>query len=234
MAVSEEKARGEVEKLVKELEEANLNLRQKAIQVEDLAITKERNRLAREIHDGLGHYLTTIFMQIQAARAVMKSDPTKAQDSLNTAQNLTQEAFLDVRRSVAALRDMPGDTISMQEEIERMLKAVEGFGVTPEIKVIGSPRSLAPQTILTIQRAVQEGINNTCKHAHAKHFSVFLDYTQDKTIRLVIQDDGVGAEQLDGGFGLLGMRERVHLLNGVFNVVTEPGAGFRLELSLPG
>ena len=234
MAVSEEQARGEVEKLVRELEAKNQQLREYALQVEELAVTKERNRLAREIHDGLGHYLTTIYMQIQAARAVSKTDPLKAQEAIATAQNLTQEALKDVRRSVSALRDMPGDSISLQEEIEKMLKNCEGAGLTPEMKVLGAPRTLSPQAVFTIYRAVQEGINNTCKHAHATRISVSLDYTQISKVKLVIQDDGVGAEQVDGGFGLMGMRERIHMLNGDMSVNTKPGNGFRVEVSVPG
>lgn len=234
MAVSEEEARSEVEKLVQELERKNQQLREYSVQVEDLAITKERNRMAREIHDGLGHYLTTIYMQIQAARAVSKVDPQKAGEALATAQNQTQEALKDVRRSVSALRDMPGDRMSLQDEVEKMLKNCEGMGLSPEMKVLGSPRTLSPQAVFTIYRAVQEGINNTCKHAHASRISVSLDYTQTDHVRLTIQDDGIGAEQLEGGFGLMGMRERVHLLNGDLSVNTKPGNGFRVEMSVPG
>ena len=234
MAVSEEKARSEVEKLVKELEEVNQRLRQYSVQVEDLAITKERNRLAREIHDGLGHYLTTIFMQIQAARAVMKGDPEKAQDAMGTAQTLTQEALVDVRRSVSALRDMPVDSLTLQEEIEKMLKNCEAIGISSDLKVLGSPRALSPQALLTVYRAVQEGINNTCKHARASRLSVVLDYTREDEVKMVIQDDGVGASQMTGGFGLMGIRERVRMLNGEVMIDTKPGDGFRLEVCVPG
>jgi signal transduction histidine kinase len=115
-----------------------------------------------------------------------------------------------------------------------MLKGCEGAGILPELKVIGAQRPLSPQAMMTMYRAVQEGINNTCKHAHATRLSVTLDYTQMEQVRLVIQDDGVGAEQLDGGFGLLGMRERVHLLNGAISIITQPGNGFRLEICVPG
>lgn len=234
MAVNEEKARGEVEKFMREMEEKNQQLREYALQVEELAITKERNRMAREIHDGLGHYLTTIYMQIQAARAVSRVDPKKAEEALTTAQNLTQEALKDVRRSVSALRDMPGDSITLQEEVEKMLKNCEGVGLSADLKVLGAPRTLSPQVVFTIYRAVQEGINNTCKHAHASQVSVVLDYTQADFVKLSIQDDGVGAKQLEGGFGLMGMRERAHMLHGDVAVDTKPGNGFRVELSVPG
>lgn len=234
MAVNEERARAEVEQLVSKLEDVNQRLRDFALQAEELAITKERNRLAREIHDGLGHYLTTIFMQIQAARAVMKGAPDRAQASLRTAQNMTQEALVDVRRSVAALRDIPGERLTLEEEIQRVLKGCEGSGIAPVLKVIGEPRTISPQTMLTLFRAVQEGVNNTCKHANAKHLSVTLDYTRDQFIRILIQDDGVGTNHLDGGFGLLGMRERVHLVKGDVSIVTSPGNGFQLEVNVPG
>jgi len=233
MAVNEERARTEVEKLVNDLGNANRSLREYAVQAEELAITKERNRLAREIHDGLGHYLTTIYMQVQAARVVMKADPQKAQDALNKAQNLAQDALDDVRRSVAALRGSPMDGISLVDEIEKMVKSCEGAGISGEMKMVGAPRSLSPQSQWAVYRAVQEGLNNTCKHAHARQLCVMLDFTQADQVRLVIQDDGVGASELDGGFGLLGMRERVQLLNGAFHIETAPGKGFMLEVMLP-
>jgi signal transduction histidine kinase len=233
MAVNEERARKEVEKLANDLGAANQSLREYALQVEELTITRERNRLAREIHDGLGHYLTTIFMQVQAARAIMKADPSKAQDALNTAQNLTQEALLDVRRSVSALRGSLNHGLTLTEEIEKLLKGCESAGIQGEMKVVGSPRPLSPQSQWTVYRSVQEGIHNTCKHAQATQVCVMLDFSQVDQVRLVVQDDGQGAVKVDGGFGLLGMRERVHLLNGEFKVVTAPGEGFKLEVQIP-
>jgi signal transduction histidine kinase len=110
VAVGEEQARHEVNRLIGDLEAANARLREFATQVEELTITKERNRLAREIHDGLGHYLTTIYMQIQASLAVMPRDPNTAVEMMVKAQNLSQEALQEVRRSVSSLRseeDLP-------------------------------------------------------------------------------------------------------------------------------
>jgi signal transduction histidine kinase len=234
MAVNEERARSEVEKLASDLAEANQSLRAYAMQAEELAITKERNRLAREIHDGLGHYLTTVFMQIQAARAVLKIDPEKALEALTKAQNLSQEALVDVRESVAALRDTPGSQHPLPEEVDGLLRACEGAGLLAELKILGAPRSLSPQAQQTVFRAVQEGINNACKHARAGRLWVTLDYSRVDRVKLLMQDDGIGAVELGGGFGLVGMRERVNLLSGEFAVITAPGEGFRLEVSIPG
>ncbi len=234
MAVNEEHARTEMELMTRDLTEANHNLRAYAVQVEELAITKERNRMAREIHDGLGHYLTTIYMQIQAVRAVMKTDEEKAQEMLLKAQNQAQEALAEVRSSVATLRDAPGSSLSLAEEIERIFVSCEMAGITADLKVIGSARPLSPQVHWTLYRAVQEGANNTHKHAHACHFNVIVDYSQADHVRLMMQDDGLGAVKTEGGFGLIGMRERVHLLNGAMQIQTAPGAGFQIEMILPG
>jgi len=233
MAVGEERSRNQVERLLAELENANQQLRIYASQVEELTISRERNRLAREIHDGLGHYLTSIYMQIQAARAVADSQPQRAQESLSKAQNLAQEALADVRRSVSALR-APEEDLPLAQRIGEMLRTCEASGMQAELEVRGTPADLPPAAHLALYRAAQEGLNNACKHAQAKHLWVVLDYTQKNSVSLNIRDDGLGSsENPGGGFGLIGIRERVQLLNGDFRITTRPGGGFLLEITLP-
>lgn len=234
MAVSEEKARSEVERLVGELTEANHRLREYVAQVEELSIAKERNRLAREIHDGLGHYLTTVFMQIQAGRAVMKTDAKRGEELLEKAQNLTQEALVDVRKSVGSLRLDPFEGQPLPERINRLLHTMDLNGVNANFLVKGNERELSPQVVLTIFRAAQEGITNTCKHSKAKNLWVELDYRDPELIKLKVRDDGVGAESTTGGFGLIGLRERANLLNGSFDIQTQNGQGFCFEMVVPG
>lgn len=233
MAVDEERAREKVVGLVEELEAANQRLREFALQVEELAITRERNRLAREIHDGLGHYLTTINIQLKAAQAVLSNDPARAVSAIDTAQNLAQEALVDVRRSVGALRASPEEDLPLDEQLGRLLARCQAAGVEPHLRVIGTPRPLSPQVHLTLYRAAQEGLNNVCKHAQANHLWAELDYSQPGSVRLFLRDNGQGAHTLDGGFGLLGLRERVHLLNGVFRVESQAGNGVTLEIVVP-
>ncbi|MEN4041948.1 MAG: sensor histidine kinase [Anaerolineaceae bacterium] len=234
MAVNEEKVRREVERLANELAAANQRLREYALQVEELAITKERNRLAREIHDGLGHYLTTVHMQLRAAQAIMEKDPQHAKEIMRTAQNVTQEALADIRRSVGALRLNPGETMPLAEEIRKMLLGYELAGMVTDFKVIGKPRSLNPKVNLTLYRAAQEGLSNISKHADASQVCVELNYADEKMVCLTVQDDGRGAEVLEGGFGLTGLRERALLLEGEFQVTSAPGEGFILKIGVPG
>jgi len=234
IAVNERQARGEVERLAAELGEANRKLREYAAQVEELATAKERNRLAREIHDSLGHYLTVINVQIEAARAVMESDRPRSLDALRKAQSLAQEGLADVRRSVAALRTPPTESHPLPEAVATLAEECRAAGIATDLVVTGDARPLAPQAELTLYRAAQEGLTNVRKHAQASHAKLTLDYSGSRTVRLEVQDDGVGATETNGGFGLLGVRERTQLLGGEFHVRTAPGQGFILEVELPG
>lgn len=234
MAVSEEQARHEIQNLVEELGAANRKLREYALQAEDLAISKERNRLAREIHDGLGHHLTALNMQIKAARAVLKVDAQKAGSLLGNAETLTQQALVDVRQSVSALRDANTGGRSLPEQIQSALNACNDSGIAIDFHIEGKVRDISPQTMLTLFRAAQECVNNTIKHSKAKQIKVVLDYTSGEVICFSFHDDGIGSQDVDGGFGLLGMKERVQLLEGEISIQTAIGMGFEVRIQLPG
>jgi signal transduction histidine kinase len=234
MALGEEKARNEVSRLIVDLEAANSRLREFATQVEDLTITKERNRLAREIHDGLGHYLTTIYMQIQAATAILQRDPGTAVKTLEKAQILSQEALQDVRRSVVALRSSEEDGLPLRIRIEKLLNDGQASGIHTSLEISGNPRELDSKTSVTLYRAAQEAFSNTRKHAAASKFSISMDYQDAKNVRMTIQDNGRGADKIEGGFGLIGLRERLYLIDGDCEIYTTKGEGFTLQITVPG
>jgi signal transduction histidine kinase len=212
---------------------ANQQLRDFAAQREALAAAHERNRIAREIHDGLGHYLTTIHMQIQAALAVLDRDRPRAEQTLAKAQGLAHEALGDVRRSVAALRLDPAEPRPLPELLEALVETARATGLPATLAVLGNPRPLGPQAEQALYRAAQEGLTNVRKHARATHATLTLDYRGPAAIRLVVQDDGCGAAETTGGFGLLGLRERVQLLGGQLQVETAPDAGLILSVEVP-
>lgn len=233
VAVRERDARAEVERLAAELGEANVRLREYAAQAEELATVKERNRLARDIHDGLGHYLTAIHVQIQAGRAVLDRDRATALDALSKAQSLAQAGLSEVRRSVAALRASPLDNRSLPEAVLELVDECRAAGVATEFKVCGELRPLSAQVELALYRAVQEALTNVRKHADASRAEVTLDCQSASLVRLTVHDYGLGSGDLNGGFGLLGIRERVRLLGGQVHVDTAPGAGFTLQVEVP-
>lgn len=233
MALNEEASRREVERLVKELTDANLRLRDYALQAEDLATEKERNRLAREIHDGLGHYLTTINMQIEAAQAVSATDKERAGQMIEKAQGLTQDALADVRQSVAALRSPLEDHQSLTEMIDGLLEGARNAGIDPQLIVTGQERNLNPQTRWTLYRASQEGISNICKHANADHLWITLDYANPDCVQLKVEDDGVGLAEVNEGFGLLGVKERVKSVGGELKLGPSEKGGFAIDIKVP-
>jgi len=214
------------------LAEANQLLRDHAVQVEELATTKERNRLAREIHDSLGHYLTVVNVQISAAQAILAQDRPRALDHLSKAQALTQEGLAEVRHSVAALRASPTESRPLPEALAKLAEQWDAAGLRAEFVVAGTIRSLTPQANLTLYRAAQEALTNVGKHAHANSVDIYLEYS-DGLVQLSVRDDGAGSTSSEGGFGLLGVRERVQLLNGEVRVHTAAGKGFSLEVELP-
>ena len=232
-AEREHQARTEVERLAAELQQANLQLREYAAQAEELATVHERNRLAREIHDGLGHYLTGINMQIQAGRAVLDYDREVAMDALDQAQSLAQEGLTEVRRSVSALRASPLDNQSLPQAIEGLVDECRASGIATAFSVLGEVRGLAPQIDLALYRVAQEGMTNMRKYAQTTSAEVTLDYRDQDEIRLTICDQGVGTDDPSGGYGLVGVRERVHLLGGTVQVETAPGEGFTLQVQVP-
>ena len=233
MRLNEQLARERAEALARELEIANRQLTEYASQAEELAATQERNRLAREIHDNLGHYLTIVNVQIEAAKVTCKSDPARALDALNKAQELAKKGLNSVRESVAALRGSPLENRPLRDAIMELMEEAQALGATTKFKVIGENKPVESKSALALYRVVQEGLTNVRKHSNASHVDVELDFFQPDAIRLTLRDNGVGAADTSGGFGLIGLRERVHLLGGKFNIQTQPGNGFAIEVSLP-
>src|SRR5438876_7890092 len=227
VAASEREARTELAK-------ANQQLRDHAAQVEELATTKERNRLAREIHDTLGHYLTVVNVQIGAAQTILGQDRSRALDHLAKAQTLTQDGLAEVRRSVATLRASPTESGPLPEALAKLIEQWNAAGMLATLTIVGVVHPLTPPAELTLYRAAQEALTNVGKHAKTSQVSLTLDYETAGTVRLKVQDDGVGSADSQGGFGLLGVRERVQLLGGEVFVRTEVGKGFTLEVELPG
>lgn len=235
IAARENTARLEIERLAGELKAANQKLREYAVQIEELATTQERNRLAREIHDSLGHYLTVVNVQLEAAKTVLAHDPTRALSALEKAQTLTKNGLAEVRRSVAALRASPIDNLALPEAMQPLLAECRTGGIEAELTISGSPGELDPKIKLTLYRVAQEGLTNVRKHAQASRVDVTLDYANPGAVRLTVQDDGAGAESQNeaDGFGLLGIRERVNLLGGEVQTWSKPGEGFTLDVQLP-
>ena len=233
LRLNEQEARIKAEELSHQLEVANHQLAEYAAQAEELAATQERNRLAREIHDNLGHFLTIVNVQIEAAKVTCESDPLRALEALDKAQELAKKGLTSVRESVAALRVSPVENRQLKDAIAELVEETKTSGITTEFKIIGKTKPVESKSALALYRVVQEGLTNVRKHADASRVDVEMDFSQTDKIRLMLRDNGVGAADTGGGFGLIGLRERVQLLGGEFKVETQPDQGFQIEVLLP-
>lgn len=235
LTTTAETAQAKAEQLAKQLADANRKLGDFAIQAEELATIQERNRLAREIHDNLGHYLTVVNVQIKAAQTLLLSDPARADDALNKAAQLTQEGLAAVRQSVASLRESPLGNRTLPEAIAALVAETQATGIVTELHVEGVAHPLDPRVELTLFRAAQEGLTNTRKHARASRVDLTLSYLNPMSVSLSISDNGIGALQAQPihGFGLLGLNERARQLGGEVTISTNPGQGYSLTVVLP-
>jgi signal transduction histidine kinase len=230
----------DVQRARAELAAANAQLRAYADRAEEVATAAERTRLAREIHDGLGHHLTVVQMQVRAARAVLPTDRDRADELLGKAETQAGAALADVRRSVGALRE-PWESVP----VALRTLAAESAGVTASVEVRGEPRRLPPDAERTLYRAAQEALTNVRKHAGVDQARVLLDYSGPGVVRLRVDDDGRGLSGPGpgpgpgpvsgfGGYGLTGVRERVGDLGGTLALDSAPGRGVTLTVELPG
>jgi signal transduction histidine kinase len=215
------------------LAEAHEQLRDYAAQAERLATAQERNRVARDIHDGLGHVLTVVQMQVKAARAVLQTDVERADAVLAKAQQQSEEALAEVRRSVSAMRE-PRSAPPLREALRVLAEETSAAGVPTELAVRGAERAVPDETREALFRAAQEGLTNVRKHARASRAELLLDYA-DGAVRVEVRDDGTGtADAATTGFGLVGLRERAAHLGGRLQVESSPGAGCTVRMEVPG
>ncbi|MFC0004734.1 sensor histidine kinase [Micromonospora siamensis] len=219
----------------RELAAAHRRLREYAVQVERLATVEERNRVARDIHDGLGHALTVVQMQVKAARAVLAADPGRADAVLIKAQDQAEEALREVRRSVGTLRE-PVTPVPLPEALRALADETSAAGVPTALEVVGAVRPLPEQARESLFRAAQEGLTNVRRHARATRVELTVDYSRPTGVRLEVRDDGPGAGPgpTSSGFGLLGIEERAAHLGGRMTFDSEPGRGSRLRVEVPG
>lgn len=212
---------------------AHKQLRQYALQVEDLAAVQERNRIAREIHDALGHALTTLNIQLQTVAKLWQHDRDQARAFLEHAQRLGKLAMQEVRQSVNALRA----DAQAEPSLEAIAALVEDFRRSTGINTasnIDVKADLSPQIVKTLYRVIQEALTNICKYAQATQVQLQLQATPD-LVHLAIADNGQGFDVMahNSGYGLQGMQERVAALDGDFRLETALGCGCRITVSLP-
>jgi signal transduction histidine kinase len=226
--------RQQAELLLRELEATHLQLLASHAQVAELATVAERNRLARDIHDSLGHYLTVISVQLEKAQLVIDEDLATVRGAVDNAKRLADQALSDVRHSVGALRRDQAP-FRLRPALEQLVATLRVMPFQIRLSVAGEEQGFSSQQLLALYRAVQEGLTNVQRHARAREVRVSLDLGK-REARLILEDDGVGLRG-DGvtgkGFGLRGVMERLELVSGRLSVANAPGGGARLSVTIP-
>jgi len=245
LGTQERAARQRGEKLVAELTLAQEQLRAYAVRAEELATMRERTRVAREIHDTLAQGLTAIVMHLETGCAVFNERPGLARQHMERARNLASEHLNGARDSILKLRTDALDDQSLPLALAKLTAvwrpwegAVDGEA-TFRANDIPENTRFAPGIELACYRIVQEALRNAARHGQARHADVELSIEADG-LCLTVTDDGIGFDPASiypsngtGGFGIIGMRERVRLLNGRLEVISAPGAGTQIFAIIP-
>ncbi|MGD1914495.1 MAG: sensor histidine kinase [Rivularia sp. (in: cyanobacteria)] len=213
---------------------ANEKLRQYALKIENQATLEERNRIAREIHDSLGHSLTALNLQLETATKLLNSNPEKATSFLFRAKELGSQALKDVRESVSTMRSNPLQEKSLEQAIIILIQDFHSStNITPSYQIncfYSIPRDIST----AVYRIIQESLTNISKYALATEVNLELT-TAATNLHLMIQDKGKGFDvtQNTTGFGLQSMRDRTLALEGNFNIESVPGKGTTIMVDIP-
>jgi signal transduction histidine kinase len=213
------------------LEESHAQLRAYAGRVAELSAAAERNRLARDIHDGLGHHLTTIAVLLEKAAAFRERAPDTARQAIDDAHRSARQALADVRRSVRTLR-AEAAPFRLSAALAELVRGAGDDRLSVTLDCTGDEQGYDPAALTALYRAAQEGLTNVRRHAGARNVTVAFD-SDGSRARLVVVDDGRGFAPERAGFGLIGMRERVQLAGGSVDLDSGPGAGTRLTVTIP-
>ena len=213
------------------LKEMNAQLQDYAQMQEKMGETKERNRIAREIHDTLGHTMTGLSAGIDACIAMIDFSVDETKKQLNKISKVARQGIQDIRRSVNKLRPDALEHLNLEAAMEKMMEEmmeVSDVQIRYECEV--PALKFNPDEEDAIYRVVQEGITNAIRHGKAANIDVHIK-KENKWLVLSIQDDGVGCEEIKSGFGLIHIRERIQMLNG--EVTYDGSHGFHIVAKIP-
>jgi signal transduction histidine kinase len=228
-------ARRESQALLAELQSAHAQLQEYALRSEELAVVEERNRLAREMHDTLGHRLTVSAVQLEAAQRLCPTDAERAAHMVGTVREQVREALTELRGTVATLRTPIEADLRLRSALRRLIAHFEeGTGLTVHQVLPDKLPDLPEAYRMALYRAAQEALTNVQKHAGARQVWFMLSVRED-TIGLLVSDDGRGiaASSAGNGFGLRGLQERAAQLGGALHLEPRAGGGTQLSFGLP-
>lgn len=205
-----------------------------------MAQEEERKRVAREIHDGPAQSLANIVMRAEFCLKLMEVNPAMLKEELYSLMHLVRRSLQDVRKIIFDLRPMSLDDLGLVPALKRYVEQyTNDYGIYVEIVVVGKEYELSSPLVVAVFRVIQESMTNIRKYARATEVLIKIEFAKNR-INVVVRDNGCGfdvekaiAEKSGMAFGLIGMRERIQLLKGRFEVKSSPGQGTEVILSVP-
>ncbi|HWK29065.1 MAG TPA: sensor histidine kinase [Solirubrobacter sp.] len=208
------------------------------VEQHDAAVTLERARIARELHDVIAHSVSVMGVQAAAAEQVLARDPERAREPLRAIQEAARDSIEELRRLLGVLRDPQASAALVPQpglaDLDALVAQMRAAGLPVELRTEGVPGKLSPGVELSVYRVVQEALTNTLKHAGPVDTTVLLRHRRS-SIEVLITDRG-GARDGNGdgtGHGLIGMRERVALYGGTLTAAPVPGGGYAVRGTVP-
>jgi signal transduction histidine kinase len=205
------------------------------------AVAEERARIARELHDVVGHSVSVMTVQASGVRRLLRPDQEREREALLVVERTGREALAEMRRMVGVLR-RPEEAPALApqpslDHVSRLVEQAREAGLPVELRIEGEAMQLPAGVDLTAYRLVQEGLTNVVKHAQATRAEVLVNYGESY-LEVTVRDDGSGVGNGGGGgggggHGLVGMRERVSVYGGELDAGPQPGGGYRLRAKLP-
>lgn len=218
---------------INQLSKINQDLQQYARTIDEEAISRERNRISREIHDISGYRFTNVIALMDAAISMGGRDPQRLQELYLAARNQARDGLLETRRALRALR---ADELHIKHGISAIYKICSVFQKVTGIKITiesgNIPNSFGPDIDMAVYRLVQEALTNAMRHGRATAVSIYF-WIHDEMLEIVVQDNGIGAQQVVKGIGLSGMEERLASFGGMLETGSVAEGGFRLKAQIP-
>lgn len=221
-----------------DLAEANRKLAHYAGTLEQLSVSRERNRLARELHDTLAHTLSGSAVQLEAVNSLWDANPAQARRMLDQSLIAIRSGLTETRRALQDLRASPLEDLGLKLALKNLAETnAERMGLQLTLQLTNHLDRLSPAIEQTIYRIAQEAMTNIDRHANANKMSVELAWAGETTLKLIISENGQGFDpaQLKPNrqFGLQGMKERAEMIGGKLQVDSQPGRGTTVSLTVP-
>lgn len=236
----DDESRRNTEQLLTDLKISHLKLQAYTEQVADLAAAEERNRLARDIHDSLGHHLTAINIQLEKALSYQDRDAQETAQAIQDAKEAAANALSDVRHSVGTLRKAESE-FSLRASLEKLIHGICDDTLRVNLIYEGSEAGYSRSTLMILYRAAQEGLTNVQKHAHASEVELTIELGENEAT-MILSDNGQGFDMetlqqsqstQPPGFGLRGIRERLDLVRGRIALNSQSQRGTEIRIVVP-